>query len=114
MTPFQPQLSQQDLAAMIDREGMPWEFRHRSWITWLTGIPSENTKWLIANAYEIRLAPRALTEFGLKPDGEPAMNPGNLPADKITEGGSWYTKINGDQDQVEYHVLMYKHQKENP
>jgi hypothetical protein len=90
-----PQLSQQELAALIEREGSPWEFRHRSWNTWLKGIPSENPKWLIAHGYEIRITPDALNEWNL-PHGTEPHNPDGLTPEQITEGGMWRATAEGE------------------
>lgn len=91
---FQPQLSQQDLAEMIDREKLSGEQRkHERW-PWEV-IHDTSATELVENGYEIRLAPGALTEFGLKPRME-IYNPDGLSDEQITEGGKYRAMTTGD------------------
>lgn len=85
MNTFDPQLSQQDLAEMIDREGLAFECKADDG-SWLAIEGSSNPPRICTFHYEIRLAPGALTEFGLKPGMVP-HNPDGLTAEQITEGG---------------------------
>lgn len=94
---FQPQLSQQDLAEMIDREGLPFEVRKpgcKEWI-YLLGNNENNPIHYLIEEFKIRLAPGALTEYGLKPGMVPP-NPDGLTADQITEGGKYRAVANGE------------------
>lgn len=92
MNTFTPQLSQQDLAEMIDREGLAFERRSEAITEWRPPVDlyqeNKNASWYVGGGWEIRLAPGALTEFGLKPGMVP-HNPDGLPADQITEGGKY-------------------------
>lgn len=83
---FQPQLPPAELAAMIDREGL--KFEYQDWGRWFLAANNKAADYLESPTCPIRLAPGALTEFGLKPGMQP-HNPDNLPADKITEGGKY-------------------------
>lgn len=100
MTNFQPQLPPAELAAMIDREGLAFEYKSQIDIiaslprAWFLGSNFPALQW-VQDGYEIRLAPGALTEFGLKPPLLP-HNPDNLPADKITEGGKYRAWSEGE------------------
>jgi len=95
-TTFQPQLTPAELAAMIDREGLAFECRASEAHPWKTPRKCDSDALhYLRSAYEIRLAPGALTEFGLKPGLKP-HNPDNLPADNITDGGKYRAVVAGD------------------
>lgn len=86
---FEPQLTQQQLAEMIDREGLRYQTTcYGGDKNWQTMGGKEKALPLVKDGHPIRLAPGALTEFGLKPGMVP-HNPAGLPADVITEGGKY-------------------------
>lgn len=87
MSTFQPKLPPNEIAAMIEREELAWQF-HVGDEIWVRDNNYLTVFERVALGQEIRLAPGALTEFGLKPGMVP-RNPDNLTADQITEGGKY-------------------------
>lgn len=96
---FQPQLSQEDLAQMIDREGLDKEFEslHKQG-QWYRADESQTAVEHLRFGGQIRLASGALTDFGLLPPLHP-HNPDGLTADVITEGGL-YRGVTADEKRI--------------
>lgn len=87
-----PQLSQQELAAWIDREGLAFEVLE--WAAngtkafWRSPSDDLDVLYYLEADYEIRLAPGALNEWNL-PHGTEPHNPDGLTPEQITEGGQY-------------------------
>lgn len=91
---FQPQLSQEDLAKFADNESLDFQIQnmHGHWC-----FPPNSTRLLAwVNTHLIRLAPGALTDYGLKPGMKP-HNPDDLTADVITEGGKYRAMLSNER-----------------
>lgn len=88
-THFEPDLDQHQLAEMIDREGLAFEMADPQTGEWMNSVyATKGAMWWIKQGGQIRLAPGALTEFGLKPGMTP-HNPGGLTPERITKGGKY-------------------------